>query len=150
MHAVHLFPAWDGSELTWATLVALILGKEIYLIFAKHNQGCLILGKGICETYHRTLILSGTIFTWDPLLKALKTYPVKVLEMSDFVPGAILSLLGLFGLAASCSTAPGAAFTYGFLLFFFVLAQIAAVCAFFFFRSQLTQSSPLSSDSFIV
>ena len=58
------------------------------------------------------------------------------------VPGAILSLLGLFGLAASCSTASGAAFTYGFLLFFFVLAQIAAVCAFFFFRSQLTPSSP--------
>jgi len=76
VHAVHLFPAWDGSELTWATLVALILG-------------------------------------------------------------AILSFLGLFGLAASCSTAPGAAFTYGFLLFFFVLAQIAAVCAFFFFRFEV-------------
>ena len=87
------------------------------------------------ETYHRTLILSGTIFAWDPLLKALETFPVKVLELSVFVPGAIISLLGLFGLAASCSTAPGAAFTYGFLLFFFVLAQIAAVCAFFFFRS---------------
>jgi len=76
VHAVHLFPTWDGSELTWATLATLILG-------------------------------------------------------------AALSLLGLCGLAASCSTAPGAAFTYGFLLFFFVLAQIAAVCAFFFFRFEV-------------
>ena len=150
MHAVHFFPAWDGSELTWATLVALILGEEICLILAKHYQGPLIVGKGIYESYHRTLILGWTIFAWDPLLKALKTFPVKVLELSIFVPGAILSLLGLFGFAASCSTAPGAAFTYGFLLFFFVLAQIAAVCAFFFFRSQLIPSSPLSSGSFIV
>ena len=55
-------------------------------------------------------------------------------QYPDFFSGGALSLLGLCGLAASCSTAPGAAFTYGFLLFFFVLAQIAAVCAFFFFR----------------
>lgn len=76
VHAVHLFPDWDGSELTWATLATLLLG-------------------------------------------------------------ATLTLLGLCGLAASCSTAPGAAFTYGFLLFFFVLLQIAAVCAFFFFRFEI-------------
>ena len=27
VHAVHLFPTWDGSELTWATLATLILGQ---------------------------------------------------------------------------------------------------------------------------
>ena len=26
VHAVHLFPSWDGSELTWATLATIILG----------------------------------------------------------------------------------------------------------------------------
>ena len=113
VHAVHLFPDWDGSELTWATLATLLLGQWVILFME-----------------------SGWVAWWWCSVEGGGCFQNSLDRMSNlnFFSGATLTLLGLCGLAASCSTAPGAAFTYGFLLFFFVLLQIAAVCAFFFFR----------------
>ena len=84
--ASRLFPSWDGSNLTWTTLILLLVGM------ASLKFGIL-------------LIL---------LLLLLLTIP----------PGGTLLLLGLLGLAASCSSSPGLPFTYGFLLLILLILQV--------------------------
>ena len=49
-------------------------------------------------------------------------------------PGLGLSCLGLLGVAAACSRAPGWPFAYGFLLLLLIILQIIGGCLFILFR----------------